>query len=322
MAFVDDFPVGLPSSIDPANFDTRADAYYGHLPTFVAQLNALAELLAQSAAPPLSIPYVFSATTTVADPGAGFIRLNAGTQTSATALLADLVDGVGSTVTGVLDQLDDSTSTIKGYLRVTAVADPLKWLVFAVTAVASPTGYRNITIQSGVGSSASPFADNDLVTISFVPKGDKGDVGPNGPWTNILSAVTISGSPSQVTFSSIPTGYADLLFPFNLVFGTTAALTVELSADGTNFSPARALDTGGSSTRSGSLLITDYRGNAPMLTPAIRVGASAPSSPGLEVASDGTPAMARITGGISAVRFAVSASGTFSSGSFDQPRAR
>lgn len=197
MSYITPFPLDPPLSTDPGTFDPRADSAWSHLSgTIIPEINALALLLSAAAAPPIAIPYVFSTTTTVADPGAGMVRLNNATQTSATALLADLVDGIGTTVTGLLDQFDDSTSTVKGYLRLTKAGDETKWLVFAVTAMASPSGYRNITVSSGVGSSSSPFADGDNVTLTFVRNGDKGDTGPASDLAPYFLAVEEGGVPS------------------------------------------------------------------------------------------------------------------------------
>lgn len=199
MAYITPFPLPPPLSTDPPNWDPRADSAWSHFSgTIIPEINALGLKLSAAAAPPIAIPYVFSSTTTVADPGDGTVRLNNGTQTSATALLADLVDGIGTTVTGLLDQFDDSTSTVKGYLRLTKVGDETKWLVFAVTALASPSGYRNITVSGGVGSSASPFADGDNVTLTFVRNGDKGDTGPPLDVAPDFLAYEVSTAPSVV----------------------------------------------------------------------------------------------------------------------------
>lgn len=296
--FVDQFPVDLPSSSDPSAFDPRADAYYGHLPTFVAQLNALANLLATAAAPPMSIPYQFSSSTTIADPGPGKVRLDNAVQTSSTAFLADLVSGIGQTVTGLLDQMGTSTSVVKGYLTMRAVGDPTRWITWPVTALASPTGYKNFTLQSGqgVGSSASPFADTDLVTVSFVPKGDKGDTGNSIAWNQIGATTTISGSPSSVTITGIPASYADLKLEVAISLSTGADLTLLVSLDGASFTSVGAVTSAGNTTYNGSVLIFDYLSTQAAMLAAVD-----------------TPKAARATGPIVALRLTTS-TGTFSSG--------
>jgi hypothetical protein len=167
-----------PSISDPTNFDTRMDALLNALPTFVTEANAYALYLAGAATPgAITIPYTFSTTTTDSDPGAGVVRLSNATQNASTVIRADLVDGVATTVTALLDAMDDSTSTTKGYLRLTKVGDGSKWLVFAVTAVATPSGYRNIAVSVVAGSASSPFTNGDMVLLTFTPNGDKGDTG-------------------------------------------------------------------------------------------------------------------------------------------------
>lgn len=42
-------PTPVPSSGDPANFDARADAFLGALPTFATEANALAAALISAA---------------------------------------------------------------------------------------------------------------------------------------------------------------------------------------------------------------------------------------------------------------------------------
>lgn len=125
----------------------------------------------------IAIPYVFSTTTTDSDPGNGNLRLDNATQNAATTVRADLLDANGVDWTAVLDELDDSTSTIKGYLRLFKTGDPTKFLLFTVSATASPSGYRNITVANVASSSASPFANSDPITLAFTRTGDKGAAG-------------------------------------------------------------------------------------------------------------------------------------------------
>lgn len=122
----------------------------------------------------VAIPYTFSTTTTDADPGAGNLRLSNATQTSATAIRADLVASDGTTWTAVIDSLDDSTNTIKGHIRLAKAGDPSKWLLFTVSAVGSESGYRNITVSNVAGSASSPFSNGDPIILHFTRAGDAG----------------------------------------------------------------------------------------------------------------------------------------------------
>lgn len=125
----------------------------------------------------VSIEYTFSTTTTNSDPGAGALRVNNATQTSATALYADLLDNVGTTWTAVLDTLDASSSIVKGNLRLVKKGDATKWLDFNLTARVTQTGYRELTVTNIAGSSSSPFSNADVVVLLFTPSGDKGQQG-------------------------------------------------------------------------------------------------------------------------------------------------
>lgn len=125
----------------------------------------------------ISIDYTFDTTTADADPGAGKLRLDNATQSSSTTIRADLADRHGTTWTAVLATLADSTNTVKGHIRLYHSTDPTKWIVFTVSAVASPSGYKNITVGVVSSSSSSPFANADPVTLTFNRAGDKGSDG-------------------------------------------------------------------------------------------------------------------------------------------------
>jgi hypothetical protein len=105
----------------------------------------------------ISILYTFSSGNSPEDPGDGELRLNNATEASSTAIYADLLDVYGIDWTGVLDTFDDSTSTIKGHIRLVGQADLTKWIIFAVTGLTSRSGYREIAITAVDASTISPF---------------------------------------------------------------------------------------------------------------------------------------------------------------------
>lgn len=178
-----------PASDTPSNFSTKAaasvlaqKAMVVELQTWTTQVNALAAAMSAIAAgTAIAIPYTFSTTTTDADPGAGYLRLDNATQNIATTLRADLAGADGVTYTDVLALMDDSTSTIKGFIQLQNIADATKWLLFSVTSMASPAGYRNITVACVASSGTNPFANGDSITLEFTRAGDKGDTGATGP---------------------------------------------------------------------------------------------------------------------------------------------
>jgi hypothetical protein len=181
------------------------DTHLSELPVMIDQFNdAISAFNAVAAGGAVSLQYTFSSTTTDADPTAGRLRLSSATQNASTTIRADLVGSDGSTLTGVLDLLDDSTSTNKGYLRLLKKDDANKWLIFSVTALASPSGYRNITVTPAAYSSASPFADGDELLFDFTPNGDKGDTGLTGTTGTHGGGIAIPYTFSTTTTDSDP----------------------------------------------------------------------------------------------------------------------
>ena len=154
----------------PATFIANADAWNAALPNLQTQMNAeIALLNAGSGMGAYAVPYTFSTTTTDSDPGSGNLRLNQATQNTTTVIRADLSDSGGTVQTAVLDSFTSTSGTIKGYIRLVKTSDATKWLLFSVSAVATPAGYRNITVANIGSSEASPFANSDAIMLYFTP---------------------------------------------------------------------------------------------------------------------------------------------------------
>lgn len=118
------------------------------------------------------IHYLFTVLTADADPGSGILRLSSSTQNAATVIRADLLDVNATDWTAGLDSLDDSTSTTKGFIQITHRDDPSRWLLFTLTSIASPSGYRNLTVVPVDSSTTSPFAEGDPIVMHFSRSGD------------------------------------------------------------------------------------------------------------------------------------------------------
>lgn len=239
----------VPTTAEPASFDTRADTLLGtalpafrdSINTFAGQANILAASMNSVAAGGTAIPYTFSTTTADADPGAGLLRLGSATQNAATVIRSDLVGSDGTTWTDLIDSFDDSTSTVKGQIILMNAADATKWLVFNLASIASPTGYKNITVENVASSTAAPFSNGDSILLKFTRTGDKGQSGSGG-------LVPISGGivSNQASGSiSIPSGYGEYV------------LKIRRAAVATNgaYLQMRTSTNAGSSFDSGS---TDY----------------------------------------------------------------
>lgn len=212
-------PATFPSLAPP--FTTAIAAMAVQLEAFRVQANALAAALnAISVGNAFAMAYTFSSTITVADPTAGFLRLNNATQASATALSLALLDSGGITQTSQIDTFGTGTSTVKGYVRLVKASDATKWINFELTAVASPAGYKSLTVQNGVASGANPFTNLDALVVVFTPKGDKGDTGATGGTgaagaagsASVVSVTNASGA-ATVDFTAL-----DPLFDYRIRF--------------------------------------------------------------------------------------------------------
>jgi len=183
-----------PSTASPTTFAAQMDAFLAALPAFVTQANALAvTMTAVAAGGAVSLQYTFDTATTDADPGAGKLRLSSATQNAATVLRLNTTGADGSALAGVIDTFTLSTSTAKGYLMVRKATDATKWLLFSVSALASPVGYRNVTIAPLASSAASPFVAADPLLVDFTPTGDKGTTGTTGAaGLGALAPVTVT----------------------------------------------------------------------------------------------------------------------------------
>jgi hypothetical protein len=172
------------------DFDDAMARLMVFLPSFINDTNATGALISLIAAgTATALAYTFDATTADADPGPGFFRLSASPQNTSTTLRLDLLGADGSSYGSLIDTFALSTSAVKGQLRLVKAADPSKWLVFNVTAVASPTGYKNVNISNTASSAASPFVAGDSVLMLFTRTGDLG-----GPGTILRRTLSITSS--------------------------------------------------------------------------------------------------------------------------------
>jgi hypothetical protein len=299
-----------PSTSDPTNFNTRADAFMAALPTFVTEANAYGAYLAAAAQGGAAYIASIWASGTSGDPGAGAVGGNNATQNASTALRIDDLDALGNTVSGITDSMDDSTSTYKGFLRVQVVGDPNAWLLWRVNgAVVNSTGYRTVPVTLLAGTASSPFTAGQAVMITFTPAGDKGD----GAIWSTFATPALTGS-SITLQASIPANSNDLKFSFDAVTNTSGASspTILLSADGSAFSTAIALTNANVVRASGTVNIRHHR-NTIMVVESVLADAAFTSPAGQVVAGPQFIPF-KITGGAIAVRLAWTGADTFAGG--------
>jgi len=124
-----------------------------------------------------SAQFTYSTTVTDADPGAGFIRFNNTTISSATIAYIDDAEANGTDVVAWVQSFDDVTgnATNRGRIRVSKANTLDTWHVFKVNAaITDASGYTKIPLSyiDGAGS----LANNDKVFVSFVSSGEDGAI--------------------------------------------------------------------------------------------------------------------------------------------------
>lgn len=125
----------------------------------------------------VAIPLIVDANSQAnSDPGNGVVRFNAQSQSLSTAIYVDLLSALGASLQAILDSITSaSTSTVKVSGQIFDAATYTKYIAFDVTAVTTATGYRILSITPRGASSSAPFSHGELVWLTWVPKGDKGD---------------------------------------------------------------------------------------------------------------------------------------------------
>jgi hypothetical protein len=125
-----------------------------------------------------SFDYTFSTSTTNADPGAGFLRFNSATLSSATALYIDDADDAGNDIQSFLRTIDDSTSALKGHFKIYNKTNSGDFAIFTISSVTENTGY--FTVDCSLISGATAFSNNEDIVITFARTGDVGAQGVTG----------------------------------------------------------------------------------------------------------------------------------------------
>ena len=126
----------------------------------------------------VTVEYLIDTTSyTMSDPGATFLRLN-GPLSSAAYLAIDTNDINNTNIASYLQTIDDSTSTIKGHVKISLKSNPAVFGLFAINSMTDQTGWFQLDITAL--SSAGSLSDNDDVLVTFARTGDIGAQGTQG----------------------------------------------------------------------------------------------------------------------------------------------
>lgn len=170
-------PPAAPQRGDRTTFAARVDAFITWLIGFVSELNIFsANLNSIAAGGAYAIPYTWGT-----GASAGLLNVGGGPaqQYLATSLDISNVASSGVDISPLL-QFDQSTSAVKGHIRIVKVGDPTKFMVFAVTSRTNNATYQWVQGAMVEATAANPFANGDAVLLYFQRTGDKGDPGNTG----------------------------------------------------------------------------------------------------------------------------------------------
>ena len=131
--------------------------------------------------------WLYSSTTSAADPGDGYIRLSSTTLSSVTAAYIDDLNVFGTDVSGWIASLDDSSATNKAVFKVMSKTDPSVFGMYYLTAATDSTGYWTLTLTHI--SSNGTLTNGETVSVTGQIIGDAGDIA--GPATTVVGDIPL-----------------------------------------------------------------------------------------------------------------------------------
>jgi hypothetical protein len=225
-----------PTASEQANIDAAvADATdIGLVAASIADVNAVALIDGNvttvagiasdvSSVASLATGWTFDATLTMADPGAGTVRLNNAASASVTAIAIDDIDINGANVSLYLASWDDSTSFVKGHIGIRKGGDSTVFAVYRITSLVDNVGWVELALTHV--ASGGTFSASDTLYVDYVRTGDAG-----------AATVTTLGGVPDVTIAGAVTGEALVFtgtFWENVVLASGGWDSLTISADRT-----------------------------------------------------------------------------------------
>jgi hypothetical protein len=187
--------------------------------------------------------YTFSNVTDALDPGVGILRIASTDASTATNVIIDdqTADTGNPNVEDWLKSFDDSTSTVKGTIRIVQAGTPANYAVYNVTGLTDSSGFIQLAV-SHVDSnftSGTTFADAASLRLTFSRTGDLGNTGSTGAAATIaVGTVTTGAAGSSATVTNSGSSGA-ATFDFAIPRGDTgAAGSLSGAADGSASAPS------------------------------------------------------------------------------------
>lgn len=141
--------------------------------------------------------YLFSTTTTMADPSSGNLRFNNATVASVTQIAISETNADSSNIAAFISSFDDATAAVRGYLTIRK--DASTFAIFGITGSSVDNGTWQTLNVTHIASSGT-FLNGDTLSIGFAQSGN------NGSGTGDFSSNTATSVDGEVMLFSGTTG--------------------------------------------------------------------------------------------------------------------
>lgn len=147
-----------------------------------------------------SLMFTFASSTSMADPGAGLLRLNNATPASVTAIAIDdtTAQSGNPDVSAYIISWDDSTNTNKGTLRITKAGTPSTFAIYTITGLTDNVGWSQLAVTYVTGNGT--FTAADTLYLGYERSGDMGTAGASGS----VPIATAGGTTDAITADYSP----------------------------------------------------------------------------------------------------------------------
>lgn len=136
-------------------------------------------------------PYTYSNSTTLADPGAGVVRLSSTTLSAITAIAIDAT----SAASGNPDVSDDISTWSGDRLQIRKVGSEQNFVILEINSLVDNGGW--LQLNGSVIASSGSLTDADSLSVTVQPRGEVGATGSSVPPIDMQFNTATSGDPGS-----------------------------------------------------------------------------------------------------------------------------
>jgi hypothetical protein len=191
----------------PADYVSAMNAFLAALPQFVNDANSLAaNMNSVAAGGAYALPFKFSTSTTVGAPASGYLSADNAAFGSVANLSISANTAAGNACTSWLNSMGESTSTVKGTIRLSSV-DGSRYVLFRVLSVTNNNGWFDIGVSFISASATLYFSANEMFVMFFQRTGDVGSAGTGS--LQLLAQTTVGAQVASIDYFNVFTSAYD-----------------------------------------------------------------------------------------------------------------